>query len=167
MYMKRRLFSFVPFLRFSSSTSVMLKSGDVLKQARIFSVTDVLEYSKLSYDSNPLHLDSGYAKNAGFEERLVPGMLVASLLPRIIASHFPGAVYVSQTLHFKLPAYIGEEITGEVQATSIREMKKKHIAKFSTKCFKDGNLVLDGEAAAILPTLSMEPMQSTTTSDRN
>lgn len=72
----------------SSSAPTLIKSGDILKQARIFLDTDVTEYSKLSYDSNPLHFDSECARNAGFEDRLVPGMLVSSLFPRIIASQF-------------------------------------------------------------------------------
>ncbi|KAM7522387.1 hypothetical protein LguiA_012289 [Lonicera macranthoides] len=163
MLVKRIFLSHVPSVGFySSSAPILLKTGDILRQVRIFSDTDVTEYSKLSYDSNPLHFDSECARNAGFEDRLVPGMLVSSLFPRIIASQFPGAVYVSQTLHFKSPVYIGEEIIGEVQATSIRQMKEKYIAKFATKCFKKGGfLVIDGEAMAILPTLSTEEVQST------
>ncbi|CAK9153561.1 unnamed protein product [Ilex paraguariensis] len=157
MLVKRLISTFVPSLGFSCySAPNTLKTGAILKQARTFSNEDVLKYSKLSYDSNPLHFDAECARNAGFKGVLVPGMLVASLFPRIIASHFPGAVYVSQTLQFKLPVYIGEEIISEVQATNIREMKNKYIAKFSTKCSQnDGLVVLDGEATAILPTLAM------------
>uniref|UniRef100_A0A2C9V385 Thioesterase domain-containing protein n=1 Tax=Manihot esculenta TaxID=3983 RepID=A0A2C9V385_MANES len=69
----------------------------------------------------------------------------------------PGAVYVSQILQFKSPVYIGEEVHGEVQALSIRENKRRYIAKFATKCFKKGELlIIDGEAMAILPTLAVE-----------
>ncbi|KAJ0970340.1 hypothetical protein J5N97_023217 [Dioscorea zingiberensis] len=82
-------------------------------------------------------------------------MLVASLFPSIIASHFPGAIYVSQTLQFKLPVYIGDEIVAEVQALSLREHKKRFIVRFTTKCFTNTEqLVIDGEATAILPTLA-------------
>ncbi|WCJ41066.1 (R)-specific enoyl-CoA hydratase [Euphorbia peplus] len=106
---------------------------------------------------NPLHFDSEFARNAGFNDRIVHGMLVAALFPRIIASHFPGAVYASQSLSFKNPVYVGEEVTGEVEAINIRQNKHKYIAKFSTKCFKNGGiLVLCGEAIAILPTLAVE-----------
>nr|GMD20353.1 (R)-specific enoyl-CoA hydratase [Ipomoea batatas] len=139
------------FSSFCNVATNLLKCGDVVKQARVFTEADVVEYSKLSHDTNPLHFDSECATLAGFSDRLVPGMLVASLFPRTIASNFPGAVYVSQTLHFKLPVYIGEEIVGELCATNIKDLKTKHVAKFSTKCFKrDGGLVIDGEATAIL-----------------
>ncbi|THG15747.1 hypothetical protein TEA_009871 [Camellia sinensis var. sinensis] len=88
MLMKRVVSSFIPSLGFSSLSASIVKSEDVLKQARIFSSSDVLEYSKLRHDLNPLHFDIEIARNAGFEDRLVHGMLVASLFPRIIASHF-------------------------------------------------------------------------------
>lgn len=77
--------------RFSSSLapcSSVLKVGDILKETRVFSDKDVLEYSKVSGDSNPLHFDSESARAAGFQDRLVHGLLVASLFPRIISSHF-------------------------------------------------------------------------------
>lgn len=78
-----------PFLKcFSSSTSNVLKVGDVLSFTRIFTSEDVLEYSKVSHDTNPLHFDSELARHAGFEDRLVHGMLVASMFPYIISSHF-------------------------------------------------------------------------------
>ncbi|XP_022875346.1 uncharacterized protein LOC111393847 [Olea europaea var. sylvestris] len=156
--MKRLLWSSIPNFRFySSSVQNVLETGHILKQARIFSNFDIIQYSKLTNDSNPLHFDLERAKNAGFADLPVPGMLVASLFPRIIASHFPGAVYVKQTLEFRSPVYCGEEINGEVQASNIRQMKEKYMAKFTTKCYKDGGiLVIDGEATAILPTLAMK-----------
>ncbi|CAN1131118.1 (R)-specific enoyl-CoA hydratase [Linum perenne] len=141
-----------------------LRTGDILRKTRVFSSEDVHQYSKASLDSNPVHFDSEVARDSGFEDRVVHGMLVAALFPWIISSHFPGAIYASQSLHFKMPVYIGEEITGEVQATNVREYKNdKYIVKFTTKCFKKKGelLVIDGEATAILPTVS----PATTTSN--
>ena len=71
-----------------SSTASVLKIGDKLKKARVFARKDLVEFSKVSFDENPLHLDSEFARNAGFRDVIVPGMLVATLFPRIIASHF-------------------------------------------------------------------------------
>ncbi|CAH8358530.1 unnamed protein product [Eruca vesicaria subsp. sativa] len=142
---------------FSSVTLKTLKVGDVLREARVFSSDDVKSYAEVSHDWNPLHFDQELARKSGFEDRLVHGMLVSSMFPRIISSHFPGAVYVSQTLHFRSPVYIGDEILSLVQATALRETKNKYIVKFSTKCIKNHNelVALDGEATAILPSLEM------------
>ncbi|KAF3455043.1 hypothetical protein FNV43_RR05491 [Rhamnella rubrinervis] len=116
---------------FSSSAPSLLKVGDVLKQTRRFSDKDVLEYSKVTYDSNPMHFDSESAQNAGFKDRLVHGMLVAALFPRILSSHFVGTCLCDSR------------------------------AKFKTKCFKDGEVVVvDGEAMALLPSLALEQVCS-------
>ncbi|KAG4964549.1 hypothetical protein JHK85_039524 [Glycine max] len=127
---------------FTSGTPNVLKPGDVLRKARVYTDEDVLQYSKVSCDSNPLHTDSAAAKDVGFEGPL------------------PGAVYVSQNLNFKFPVYIGDQIIGEVQATNLRENKNRYLAKFKTRCFKNGDLlVIDGEAVALLPTLTVEQIQ--------
>ncbi|XP_057956599.1 3-hydroxyacyl-[acyl-carrier-protein] dehydratase, mitochondrial-like isoform X2 [Malania oleifera] len=76
------------------------------------------------------------------------------------AKHQPGAVYVSQSLHFRQPVYIGDEVVGVVQAINIRENKKRYFTKFSTKCFKNGELIVDGEAMAILSSLAVEQVHS-------
>ncbi|KAK4408488.1 (R)-specific enoyl-CoA hydratase [Sesamum angolense] len=145
----------------SSSAMNVLKTGDVLKQARIFSTSDIAGYSKLTHDSNPLHFDSERARNAGFADIPVPGMLVATLFPRIIASHFPGAIYVKQTLDFRSPVFVGDNIIGQVQASNIRQMKQKYMVKFVTTCFKDGEIiVIGGEAMAMLPTLAMKQVDN-------
>ncbi|KAL8504519.1 hypothetical protein ACS0TY_015903 [Phlomoides rotata] len=144
--------------RVSDETSLIssaIKCGDVLKQARVFSVSDINEYSKLTHDHNPLHLDLECARKAGFSDVLVPGMLVASLFPRIIASHFAGAVYVKQSLEFKTPVFVGDEVIGEVQAINIRQVKQRFMVKFVTNCFKNGDtLAIGGEATVVLPTLT-------------
>ncbi|KAJ0970314.1 hypothetical protein J5N97_023191 [Dioscorea zingiberensis] len=111
----------------------ILGTGDVLKEARRFSDADVARFAEVSGYRNPVHFDADFARSAaGFAGgRVVHGMLVASLFPSIIASHFPGAIYVSQTLQFKLPVYIGDEIVAEVQALSLREHKKRFIVRFT------------------------------------
>ncbi|KDO73145.1 hypothetical protein CISIN_1g031503mg [Citrus sinensis] len=96
MFINNLLSTKPPLLRyFSSLEPRILKTGDILRQTRIFSSEDVVEYSKVSHDSNPLHFNSESARNAGFDDRLVHGMLVASMFPQIISSHF-----VSPTVSF-------------------------------------------------------------------
>lgn len=73
---------------FSSVASKTLKVGDILKETRVFSTEDVKAYAEVSHDWNPLHFDPESARKAGFENRLVHGMLVSSMFPRIISAHF-------------------------------------------------------------------------------
>ncbi|KAK7372678.1 hypothetical protein VNO80_06065 [Phaseolus coccineus] len=125
----------------------VLAPRDVLRKARAFTEEDFLRYSKVSFDSNPLLIESAAAKDVGFQGPLVHGMLVASLFPHIISTHF-------------FPVCIGDEIIGEVQATNLKENRNRYLAKFKTRCFKNGELVaIDGETVALLPTLTVKQEQ--------
>ncbi|KAK7392929.1 hypothetical protein VNO78_21379 [Psophocarpus tetragonolobus] len=67
--------------------------------------------------------------------------------------------YLSRYLLIKFFC-IGDQIISEVQATNLRENKSRYLAKFKTRCFKNGELlVIDGEAVALLPTLTVEQEQ--------
>ncbi|XXG52571.1 hypothetical protein AAC387_Pa03g0868 [Persea americana] len=96
-----KLKSWRPFLSLSSSISITssysyssvsstshLKIGDVLKKSQKFSHQDVLQFSNLTHDSNPLHFDPQSARDAGFRDCIVHGMLVAALFPPTIAFYF-------------------------------------------------------------------------------
>jgi 3-hydroxybutyryl-CoA dehydratase len=37
---------------------------------------------------------------------VLPGILCAAMFPALIGSHFPGAIYLSQTLKFRQPALV-------------------------------------------------------------
>lgn len=87
---------------YSSSAVNVLEKGCILRLARTFLESDVVDYSKLTLDTNPLHFDPKCAKDAGFTDRLVPGMLVASVFPRVIASYFVSSCFlprISLLLH--------------------------------------------------------------------
>ncbi|CAO2177048.1 unnamed protein product [Urochloa humidicola] len=149
----------------TSSPAAVLRVGDALRERRRFTEADVAAYAAVSGDRNPVHLDAAAAARdvGGFQRgRVVHGMLVASVFPSVIAAHFPGAVYASQTLRFAAPVYVGDEMVARVQALHIRTIAangsktSRYAVKFATKCFMDedeGSLAIDGEAMAILPTL--------------
>lgn len=43
---------------------------------------------------------------AGFKGPILPGILLGSIFPAIIAQHHPGAIYLSQTLKFRTPVLV-------------------------------------------------------------
>lgn len=53
-------------------------------------------YAIASGDLNPLHLDTDAARNAGFEDVIVQGMLGMALMGRLLTDHFS----MAQLLHF-------------------------------------------------------------------
>ncbi|OEL26990.1 hypothetical protein BAE44_0011992 [Dichanthelium oligosanthes] len=147
----------------ASSPAAVLRVGDAVRERWRFTEADV---AAVSGDRNPVHLDDAVAREVGgFRRgRVVHGMLVASIFPSVIAAHFPGAVYASQTLRFAAPVYVGDEVVAQVQALHIRmrapngSTTSRYAIKFATKCFVDedeGSPAIDGEAMAILPTLDL------------
>jgi len=96
-----------------------IKIGDRASFRRTVTEQDIDEFAALSGDFNPLHIDGEYAANTQFGRRIVHGMFLASLFSRLVGMHLPGrrCLYMSQSLDFIQPVYVGEEIevVGKVQ----------------------------------------------------
>jgi 3-hydroxybutyryl-CoA dehydratase len=119
--------------------------------SRTITDTDLRNFSGVSGDTNPMHLNEEYAKTTAFKECVVHGMLTASLLSTVIGTKLPGpgCVYVSQTLHFKVPVHVSETVYAKVTVTELLPEKRR--AKLLTQCFVNDKVVLDGEAIVQLP----------------
>ena len=70
----------------------------------------VLDFSVISGDFNPLHMDEDYATKTKFKKRICHGMLLASFLSRLVGMYLPGknALYFSQILNFVSPCFIND-----------------------------------------------------------
>jgi len=94
------------------------------QESFIIKITEsmVEKFSNLSGDLNPLHMDNEFAESSSFNKRIVHGMLLASFFSQLIGMKLPGknALYFSQTLNFRSPCYIDDEIEviGEVTEKS-------------------------------------------------
>ena len=86
-----------------------MKIGDKASLSKIFTEEEVVQYSKISKDTNPIHLDESYASTTVFGKRIAHGMLVASMFSALIGVDLPGkgSIYLGQNLSFKAPVFIG------------------------------------------------------------
>ncbi len=108
---------------------------------------DVINFSEISLDTNPLHLDEEYAKNTIFKGKIVHGILGAGLISGVIGTKLPGkgAIYLSQNLKFLAPVRIGDTIRAEVKVIDLDKEKRK--VGLKTICInQEGVIVIDGEA---------------------
>ena len=124
-----------------------LKIGDKATLSKRFSKSEVEDFARISLDDNPVHLSQEYAESTVFGQPIVHGILVASLLSGLMGGKFPGhgTVYLGQSLKFKAPVYVDEEVEASVEVVKIRE--DKPIATLKTHCVKsDGTIALEGEA---------------------
>ena len=107
---------------------------------------------RFSGDHNPVHLDEAYAAKTRFGHPIAHGMLVAGLISAVLGTELPGpgSIYLSQTLHFRAPVYIGDQVTATVEVVAIRP--DKPIVTMKTVCTnQSGQIVLEGEAVLLLP----------------
>jgi acyl dehydratase len=130
--------------------------GQSASTIRTFRGEDVVQFARLSGDKNPLHLDPDAWLGTPFTGNLVHGVLTASLFSQLMGMEVPGpgAVYLSQTLKFQAPVYIGETVTATVTVTHVREDKRIITLETQAEVTRDGLLitVLEGEAVTKLLT---------------
>ena len=71
------------------------------------------DFAKISGDYSPIHMNEEFAKLTKFGKKIVHGILLASLLSRMVGMYLPGkyALYSSQTLEFHNPCFVGDKIT--------------------------------------------------------
>ena len=132
--------------------ALFFKVGDTAKSVRSFSADDVERFAESSGDRNPIHLDEDFARASMFGERIVHGMLVASLFSGLLGGTLPGegTIYLSQSLSFKRPVPINAEVTAIVRVIKIRE--DKPIVTLETTCVDaGGEVVIEGEAVVMVP----------------
>ena len=129
-----------------------LQVGDTASMSKVVSDEDVRTFAEISGDKNPVHLDDDYAATTFFKRRIAHGALSGALISAVLGMVMPGpgTIYLSQSLNFKAPVYIGDEITARLEVIAYRPDKR--IATFKTQVFnQDEKLVLDGEAVVIAP----------------
>ena len=107
----------------------------------------VSDFSVISGDFNPLHMDENYAAKTKFKKRICHGMLLASFFSRLVGMYLPGesALYFSQSLNFISPCFINDKII--VKGEIIDKNHSTKIITVKTSIINQKNeFILDGEA---------------------
>jgi 3-hydroxybutyryl-CoA dehydratase len=129
-----------------------LKVGDAAETHKTIGDEDVRAFAALTGDRNPVHLDEEYAASTRFGRRIAHGMLGASLISAVLANELPGrgTVYLSQTLRFTAPVFLGDTVTARVVVKAVRA--DKPVVTLETVCTNQrGERVVEGEAVVLVP----------------
>jgi 3-hydroxybutyryl-CoA dehydratase len=128
-----------------------LEIGQTAELRRVVAEADIEAFAAVTGDSNPVHLDEAYAAATPFKGRIAHGMLSAGYISAVLGTELPGpgAIYVSQSLSFRRPVRIGDEVTAEVKVTAIDAARGR--VTFATACVVAGKTVVEGEAVVIVP----------------
>ena len=98
-----------------------LKIGDSFAASRLVTDELIRQFAEVSGDFNPIHLDEEFAKRTRFGKRIAHGMLSGAFISAVLGNEFHDrkTIYLSQTLKFTAPVFIGDMVTAT--ATMLRQ----------------------------------------------
>ena len=109
--------------------------GQTAEFSREITAEMMESFRQISGDENPLHKDEDYAKEKGFSDRVVYGMLTSSLYSCLVGTYIPGEHCLLQSVHadFLSPVFIGDKltVTGKVaeKNDSVRQIVIKAVIR--------------------------------------
>ena len=122
-------------------------------EEQTYTVTDAVirQFAEVSGDNNPVHLDEAFAATTQFGGRIAHGMLSAGFISAVIGTRLPGpgSIYLQQSLRFRRPVKIGDEVTARATITALDAERSR--ATLETVCLVGGKSVIEGEATVLVP----------------
>jgi 3-hydroxybutyryl-CoA dehydratase len=128
-----------------------LAVGQSAERSHVVTEADIAAFAEVSGDFNPVHMDEAFAQATQFKGRIAHGVLSATYISAVLGEMLPGhgAIYISQTLRFRRPVRIGDEVTARVTVTAIDGEKAR--VSLDTVCLVAGKAVIEGEAVLMVP----------------
>ena len=123
-----------------------LEVGQRARRSKTVTARDVELYAEITEDRNPLHFDPDFAARTKFGRLVAQGGITSGMLNALVAMDLPGpgTVFMSQTLRYLAPTYLGDTLTAEVEVLAVKPDKPVCQLK-ATITNQDGTVVLEGE----------------------
>jgi acyl dehydratase len=121
--------------------------GQRASMTRTVEAADIVRFTEMSGDRNPLHYDEEVAARTRFGGLVVQGGVTSAILNAVVAERLPGpgTVFLETNWRFLAPTRPGDTITGEVEVTAVRE--DKPITTLATRVVRgDGVVAIEGTA---------------------
>ena len=100
--------------------------GATISLSRKVAQEDIESFGKLSLDKNPIHFDDDFAAKSMFGKRIAHGMIGAFLISGALTKLMgEGNVWLSLSLKFAKPVYIGDKISCTL---TVKEIDRRGIA---------------------------------------
>jgi phosphate acetyltransferase len=134
-------------------TFVELQMGQSARLVRTLTPHDIAAFAAVSGDTNPAHLDAGYASATLMHGVVGHGMWSGALISALLGTQFPGTgtIYLDQSLNFSRPVRIGDTLT--VSATVIAKEPERRSVELACEVINQkGECVVSGVARVLAPT---------------
>lgn len=128
-----------------------LHVGDSATYTRTLTEDELVLFAAVSGDVNPVHLDSQYASQTIFKERIAHGMWSGALISAALATILPGpgTIYLEQSLSFKRPVKLNDTVQVKI-TVSAKEPKGRVVLDCEIRNQND-EVVVTGQAKVIAP----------------
>ena len=121
--------------------------GASAERRRVTRPSDIIAFTDMTGDRNPLHYDATLAAGTVFGRLIVQGGVTSGLLNALVAEDLPGpgSVFLGVEWKFVKAVGIGEEIVARAEVLTVRE--DKPICTLSTTASNSaGEICLSGTA---------------------
>ncbi|AZO08691.1 MULTISPECIES: MaoC family dehydratase [unclassified Mesorhizobium] len=121
--------------------------GAFAERSRRTRAEDIVAFTEMTGDRNPLHYDKAAAEASVFGRLIVQGGVTSGILNALVAEDLPGpgSVFLEVAWKFVKAVGVGELITGRVEVTEVRP--DKPITRLETSVRNEaGELCLTGTA---------------------
>lgn len=120
--------------------------------ARTLTEADVVAFTGVSWDTNPLHNDDTFARRTAFRGRIAHGMLLNAVASGLAAQMgiFDGTVaaFAHVNAQFVRPVPLGDTVHVRLEVIGVDEAPKRRRGRihFATQMFnQDGAVVAEGD----------------------
>ena len=99
--------------------------GDRASRSRLVEAEDIVRFTAMTGDRNPLHYDADVAAASRFGGIIVQGGVTTGLLNALVAEDLPGpgSVFLNVNWDFRAPTRPGDVITAEAEVISVHATK--------------------------------------------
>lgn len=128
-----------------------LEPGMTDVYVRTVTETDIVQYSQISGDDNPLHVNEEFAKQTVFKGRIAHGMLTCGYISAVLGTKLPGpgCAYLNQNLNFRAPVRIGDTVQTRVTIRDVNRDSNNVIC--DVVCSIGEKIIIDGVATLWVP----------------
>ena len=139
--------------RIENRTYDELKVGDSASLSRTLTQKDIELFAIMSGDVNPAHVDEEFASSDMFHKIIAHGMWGGALISTVLGTQLPGpgAIYLGQSLRFRRPVGLGDNIVVTVKVSE-KDAAKHRVTLDCQAVNQHGELVISGTAEVIAPT---------------
>src|SRR6185295_4230637 len=122
-----------------------LTVGQKARRSQTVTAREVELYAEITGDRNPLHFDPAFVARTRFGRLVAQGGITAGMLNALVAMDLPGpgTVFMSQSLKYLAPTYLGATLTAAVEVLAVKPDKPVCQLR-ATITNQAGTVVLEG-----------------------